>query len=201
MNRIFTTAVPVLLFVLLSVGVSAQRGRSGGGNAGAPADTPILLTAYDSAEYGLKFPAPPGMSLFTPEHPGNFRGALGNGRIVYIVDLMGNAGSVSVRYLPKATEAELSGFRNMMDTNPPQAKLSDYKKISLGSIKVGAARDKDAVEYVYEAKDTDTLTRTRQVVFLHNGNGFIFTCTAPAKDYAAVDSKSFQRLFATIEFK
>lgn len=202
MNRPCASVPCVLLLVLLSVGLSAQgRGRGGGGGTGNGSVPPTLLTVYDNTEYGMKFPAPPDFSVFTPEQPGRFRQMFADRRIIYMIDSMGTEASVSVRYLPKATDAELSGFKSTMETNPPQAKLPEYKKISVGMIKIGTARDKDAVEYVYDSKAKDTVTRTRQVVFLHNGNGFIFTCVAPQKEYPSVDGKSFQRLFATIEFK
>ncbi len=202
MKNTFASSILFLMLVLLSVGVSAQRGGGrGGGNGGGDGVPPTLLTVYDNAVYGMKFPAPPEFSIFTPEQPGRFRQMFADQRIVYLVDLVGVNAAVTVRYLPKATQAELNGFKNTMESNPPQAKLPDYKKISVAMIKIGAAHDKDAVEYAYTAKDKDTLMTVRQVVFIHNGNGFIFNCSAPEKDYASIDSKSFQRLFATIEFR
>jgi hypothetical protein len=202
MKRMFARHIVVLLLLFASVGVLAQRGGGRGGSGGGGTDgvPPTLLTEYDNAKYGMKFPAPPEFSIFTPEQPGRFRQMFAD-RIIYLVDLVGVDAAVSVRYLPKATEADVNGFKNTVESNPPQAKLPEYKKISVALIKIGAAHDKDAVEYVYTAKNNDKLITTRQVVFLHNGNGFIFTCSAPGKDYASIDKKSFQRLFATIEFK
>jgi len=202
-RALMTSAIIVLVF--LSVGLGAQ-GRGGGGRGGTGGgggtDNPNLpLTAYDSTDYGIKFPAPPDFSIFTPQKPGRFRQVFTGGRVIYLVDLMGVNASVTVRFLPKATEADVTGFKNSVDSNPPQAKLPEYKKISVAVIKIGSARDKDAIDYVYTAKDKDTLTTVRQVVFVHNGNGFIFNCSASEKDFASIDKKSFQRLFASIEFK
>lgn len=187
----------VLLVVLLSVSLSAQRG---GGARGADR-LPTLLTVYDNNEYGIKFPAPPHLLIFTPDQPGRFRQIFTERRIVYLVDLMGTSAAVTVKYLPSATEADLKSLQSALESNPPQAKLPGYKKISVGVIKIGALGDKDAVEYVYDSKDKDVTVTTRQVVFVHKGKGFTFTCVAPEKDYAAVDKKSFQALFASIQFK
>ncbi len=205
MRRLFVSAAVMALVALFSAHMSAQRGGRGGGGArggGVGGAAPTLLTVYDSTEYAIKFPAPPEFSIFTPEYPGRFRQIFRERRIIYLVDLVGKAtAAVTVRVLPKATEADLTGFRTTLDSNPPQAKLPEYRKISLAMIKIGAAGNKDAVDYVYTAKEQDALTTTRQVVFIHKDNGFIFSCAAPEKDYPSVDKKSFQPLFASIEFK
>ncbi len=203
MRNTSARSAAVLVVMLLSVALSAQRGGGGGrgGGAGSPDGPPTLLTEYDSNEYGVKFPAPPHMSMFTPEQPGKFRRFFTEGRIVYLVDLMGTSAAVTVRYLPSATEADLRALQSTLESNPPQAKLPGYRKISVGVIKIGVHGDKDAVEHVYNSKDKDVTTTTRQVVFVHKGKGFTFTCAAAEKDYAAADKRSFQPLFASIQFK
>lgn len=203
MKKTFVNATLVLLLVLLSVGLSAQRGGGGRGSssAGPEGAPPTLLTAYDSTEYGMKFPAPPELSIFTPTAPGQFRQVFTPGKIIYLVDLVGKPASVSVKFSPGVTDADLKGLKATLDSNPPQAKLPDYRKISVGLIKIGSHGDKEAVEYIYSAKEKDGVTTTRQVVFIHNGKGFTFGCVALEKDYAAVDRKSFQPLFASIEFR
>jgi hypothetical protein len=202
MRTAYSIWASILLAIVLSAGVSAQRGGGGRGGssevAGAP---PTLLTAYDNADYGIRFPAPPDFSIFTPDQPGRFRQIFTERRIAYLVDLVGADAAVTVRYLPAANEADLQGFKSTLESKPPQATLPGYKKISVGSIKIGAAHDKDAVDYVYTSKDKDLTTTTRQVVFVHKGKGFTFTCVAPEKDYASVDRKSFEKLFASIEFR
>jgi hypothetical protein len=203
MKKTFVNSTLVLLLALLSVNLSAQRGGGGRGSSGSPVDgaPPTLLTGYDSDEYGMKFPAPPDFSVFTPAAPGRFRQVFTPGRIIYLVDLMGKPASVSVKYSPGVTDADLKGLMNALESNPPQAKLPGYKKISVGMIKIGAHGDKDAVEYVFNSKEKDDMTTTRQVVFVHNGKGFTFGCVALEKDFAAVDRKSFQPLFTSIEFR
>src|SRR5512146_1898351 len=159
MQKTWARGVLVLFILMLSATSWAQRGgggRGGGGSAGSEtAVPPKLLTAYDSDDYGLKFPAPPRLSMYTPEVPGPFRQMFTERKIVYLVDLMGNSASVSVKYSPGVSDADLKGLKETLDTNPPQAKLPGYRKISLRTIKVGTAGDKDAVEYVYSTTDKD----------------------------------------------
>ncbi len=208
MKKTFVKSTLVLLLTVLSVGLSAQRGGGGGGGRGAssPSASPeanpsTLLTEYDNVDYGMKFPAPPELSIFTPAHPGPFSRMFTPGKVIYLMDLVGKPASVSVRYSPGVTDADLKGLKATLESNPPQAKLPDYKKISVGMIKIGTHGDKDAVEYVFNSKEKDGMTTTRQVVFIHNGKGFTFACAALEKDFAAVDRKSFQPLFASIEFR
>lgn len=199
-------ALVLVAAMMVPLHVAAQRGgggRGGGGGGRGDMNNPdpsISLTSYEKEEYGLKFPAAPDLSMFSDEKPSRFRQMLGQGRIVYMTNLMGGTGTVSVRVLPKATEADLKGMKASLDGNPPQAKLPEYKKISLGDIKIGVAQDKDAVEYVYSAKGKDAVVTTREVAFVHKGNGFMFVCSAPEKDFAAVNKKSFDALFSKISF-
>jgi len=201
MKKTFVNSTLVLLLTLLSVSLSAQRGGGRGSGGGAEGVPPTLLTGYDSAEYGMKFPAPPDFSVFTPEQPGRFRQVFTPGKIIYLVDLMGKPASVSVKYSPGVTDADLKGLKDVLDSNPPQAKLPGYRKISVAMIKIGTRGDKDAVEYVFNSKEKDDMTTTRQVVFVHKGKGFTFGCVALEKDFASVDRKSLQPLFASIEFR
>jgi hypothetical protein len=203
MKKTFMNSTLVVILALLSVSLSAQRGGGGRGSGGRGAEgaPPTLLTGYDSAEYGMKFPAPPDFSVFTPAQPGQFRQVFTERKIVYLVDLMGKPASVSVKYSPGVTEADLNGLKDTLDSNPPQAKLPGYRKISVAMIKIGARADKDAVEYVFNSKENDDMTTTRQVVFVHKGKGFTFGCVALEKDFASVDRKSLQPLFASIEFR
>lgn len=204
MRRSLALGILALASTLTIVPLSAQRGggRGGGGGSAPGGNAPSLLTAYENEAFGLKFPAPPNLSLFTPEQPGRFRQAFAQkGRIAYMVNLMGGSGAIVVRELPGATDADLASMKAALESNPPQAKMPDYQKVSVGTIKIGTQGSKDAVEYVYSAKENDVLVTTRQVAFVHKGNGFIFVCSAPEKDFAGVNKKSFDALFRSIEFR
>ena len=82
-----------------------------------------------------------------------------------------------------------------------QAKLPGFKKVSLKTIKIGKQRDKDAVEFVYNAEQGGTSTTFRQIAFVHAGMGFVFTCSSLQPQFGAADSQVFNPVFAHMEFK
>ena len=194
MQRTSGKAVSVLFLVMLAVPLAAQRGRRA--DAGSSAKS-----VYDSEEIGIKFPVPQGLELFTPEEPGPYTSFLSDRRIMYLVGASSRDVSVSAKYSPNVTEADLKASKDTLDSNPPQAKLPGYKKISVRFIKIGAAADKDAVEHIYNVTSNDVPTTVRQVMFLHKGRGFTFTCSAVERQYASVDKRLFEPIFARMEFR
>jgi hypothetical protein len=188
-------SIAVLALVMLAVPLAAQRGgRSGGGR-------PETKSVYDSNEYGMKFPVPPGLELYTPQDPGPYISVLSDRRIIYLVGVSSRDVSVSARYSPNVPEAELKAFKDTLDSSPPQAKLPGYKKISARVIMIGARADKEAVEHVYDVTNNNVRTTVRQVMFVHKGNGFTFTCSAVERQYASIDKRSFEPIFAAMEFR
>jgi len=194
MQRTSGKAVSVLFLVMLAVPLAAQRGRRA--DAGSSAKS-----VYDSEEIGIKFPVPQGLELFTPEEPGPYTSFLSDRRIMYLVGASSRDVSVSARYSPNVTEADLKASKDTLDSNPPQAKLPGYKKISVRFIKIGAAADKDAVEHIYNVTSNDVPTTVRQVMFLHKGRGFTFICSAVERQYASADKRLFEPIFARMEFR
>ena len=184
----------VLLLAAVSVPLSAQRGRRS--DAGSSAGR-----VYDSGEYGMKFPVPEGLELFTPEEPGPYMSILKDRRIIYLVGASSRDVSVSVKYSPGLTEADLKASKDTLDSTPPQATLPGYKKISVRFIKIGAAADKEAVEHIYTVTTSNVPTTVRQVMFLHKDRGFTFICSAVERQYAFADERLFEPIFAKMEFR
>ena len=71
----------------------------------------------------------------------------------------------------------------------------------MGVVKVGIKEDKDAVDYVYTANNKDKPFTTRQVMFLHAGKGYVVACTAPEKEFAAANKKTFDALFHKLDLR
>jgi hypothetical protein len=105
--------------------------------------------------------------------------------------------SVTSKSSPNATEAELKSYKEILDANPPQAKLEGFKKHSVRFIKIGKLADKEALEFVYDVG----ITTIRQVVFVHNGRGVTFTCSALQAQYGAAQADMFKPLFSRLEFR
>jgi hypothetical protein len=194
MRRTLGMLMAVLLLAVVSVPLAAQRGRGAGAGSSAK-------SVYDSAENGIKFPVPQGLELFTPEDPGPYTSFLSDRRIMYLVGASSRDVSVSARYSPNVTEADLKASKDTLDSNPPQAKLPGYKKISVRFIKIGTGADKDAVEHVYTVTSNNVPTTVRQVMFLHKGRGFTFMCSAVERQYASADKRLFEPIFARMEFR
>ena len=136
-------AILALLGVAAVAGdASAQRGRR------APEferpDTPMR---FDQADLGLAFDVPEGARLYTPAAPGRYRSLLGDGRIVYLENPAMRSVSVAAKVSGNVTEAELKGYKDILDTNPPQAKLEGFKKHHVRFVKIGKASDKEALEF------------------------------------------------------
>lgn len=192
LRRFALLVVPAL--VACSIVVSAQR-RGG--------DGPPTLTEYDNKDYGLFFPVPEGLSLFTPEQPGRFASLLGEAtrRIALLVNLLDQDVSIAVKCSSGVTDADLKSLKQTLDSNPPQAKLPGYKQISVDTPKVGLRSDKDAVGHVYSVMEDTVVKTIRQMMFVHKGRGFTVICSAPAKQFEQVNKKTFDRFFATIDFR
>jgi len=194
MKRTLGISMAVLLFAVLSVPLTAQRGRRS--EAGSSA-----RSVYDSEEYGVKFPVPEGLELFTSEEPGPYMSILKDRRIIYLVGASSRDVSISVRYSPGLTEADLKASKDTLDSTPPQAKLPGYKKISVRFIRIGAGADKEAVEHVYTVTTNNVPTTVRQVMFLHKDRGFTFICSAVERQFAFADKRLFEPIFARMEFR
>ena len=182
----------VLFLTALAGGVAAQRGR---GNMSV--ERPETPARFDSQELGLAFDAPPGARIYTPESPGRYKSTLGEGRFLYVESSEIRNATVLAKFSPGATEAELKGYKDILDTNPPQSKLEGFKKHSVRFIKIGKEGGQEALEFVYDTQ----LVTIRQVVVTHNGRGITFTCTSLQAQYGAAETELFKPLFARLEFR
>jgi hypothetical protein len=186
----------------LSGSIAAQRGGGGRG-----ADRPLNRTSYESADYGLKFPVPPDMDLYTPDQPGMYRRIFTERRIVYLVSPMRPEESIIVKYSDNVTEADMTSYRTAVDTNPPQAKLPGFLKIGMADITIGKDGAKPAVNFVYEMTTPKTdkspaMDMTlRQVVFVHKGRGFTVICEATKKRFEKVNKDTFDKFLSKLEFQ
>ncbi len=185
----------ILTAIFVTCFAGAAAAQRGGRNAGM--ERPETPRRFDNAELGLGFDVPEGLGLYTPERPGRYRSVLKDGRFVYL-DIPGiRSASLTAKWSPNTTEADLAGYKSILETNPPQAKLEGFKKHSVKMIKIGKNHDKDALEFVYDSGNSTV----RQVVFVHNGKGFTFTGTVLQAQFGAAEVEMFRPLFERLEFK
>jgi hypothetical protein len=179
---------------LATATLTAQRG---GGRGGITRPT---NSAFDNPEYGIRFPAPSGFDLYTAEEPGRYRRLFDQRHIAVLVNPMQIDETITVRFSGNLTDADIKGYRAAMESNPPQAKLPGYEKVSVGAAKIGQGDGVDAVEYIYKAKPEKTDETVRQLAFLHKGHGFLVTCTAEQKRFDKAN-KEFSRFLSSLEFR
>jgi hypothetical protein len=185
----------ILALVLITAVAGTALAQRGGRNAAAERpDTPMR---FDNADLGLGFDVPEGLRLYTTERPGRYRSTLVDGRFFYLENPGMRSASVVAKWSANTTEADLAAYKNILDTNPPQAKLEGFKKHGVKMIKIGKEGTKDALEFVY---DTGNST-IRQVVFVHNGKGFTFTGTVLQAQFGAAEAEMFKPLLERLEFK
>jgi hypothetical protein len=191
-----TWLVLAVALCLATFAASAQRGGGGGrGSTARPSNS-----AFDSAEYGIGFPAPSAFELYTAEEPGRYRRLFEQRHLAILVNPMQAGETIAIRVSGNLSEADLKGYRDTVETNPPQAKMAGFEKVSVADLKVGHGAGKDAVDYVYKVSQEKTDETIRQVVFLHKGRGFMITCTAEQKRFEKAN-KEFSRFLASLEFK
>ena len=191
-------AALVILCILVPPLPALAQGGGGRGMSFARPDTP---TEFDNADLGLRFVVPANLQLYTTEKPGRFRSVLAAGRFLYIVSPGMRRASVVAKASANMTEADLEAYRAILDANPPQAKLDGFKKHSLRTVKIGRHGEKDALEFVYDARENDVPVTIRQVVFVHNGQGFTFTCTSTQAEYGGAGQSVFDPVFSRLEFR
>ncbi len=198
----FTRTVFVLVFgvVLMSAGLGAQRG-GGGGRASGGFERPETPMAFDSQELKIHIDAPEHSMMYTTAVPGPYKSALVNGKFLHVDSKDYRHVAVEAKSLPKMTDADLKAFVDTLGTNPPQAKLPGFKKIGLKTIKIGKDRDKEAVEFVYNAEQNGTPMTFRLVAFVHGDNGFVFTCSSLEAESGAAESLVLVPLISHMEFR
>ena len=177
----------------------AQRGGRGGGEGGAAA--PGSQKFYDSKEYGIAFAVPAGLVLYTPEAPGRYRVSFTERKIALLVNPLRVEDSISIKYADAMTEADLKSYQALIETNPPQARLPGYEKVSLAFAKIGKDGTEEAIDYVYQVKQDGADMTLRQIVFVHNERGFTVTCSATKKGFDQANREWFGRLIKDLEFR
>ena len=185
--------VLVVLFLAAFAGeVSAQRGQRS-----MEVERPETPVRFESEELGIAFDAPQGVRVYTPAAPGRYGFVLVEGRFVYLESPRIRNASAVAKFFANATDAELKSYKDILDANPPQSKLEGFKKRSVRFITIGKKADKQALEFVYDTQSV----RIRQVVFVHNGKGITFTCTAPQPQYGTAEAEMFKPIFSRLEFR
>jgi hypothetical protein len=194
-TRNWRAVVVLAVVAVATAALSAQRG--GGGRN----ERPLNRTSYESAEYGVKFPVPGNMDLYTPDEPGIYRRVFTAGRSVFIVNPQNTEETIGIKVSAGATDAELASYKAALESHPPQAKLPGFAKVAVGDVTIGKGGGKQALNFVYRVTQDRMEMTVRQVVFIHNGRGFTVTCESLQKRFEKIDHDVFDPFLAKFEFK
>ena len=203
-QRIGGRAVVAVVCVGLAVAIAApawaQRGGGRSREGGAATEAAASKKLYENKELGIRFAVPPGLELYTPESAGRYKSAFTERKIALLVNPLRVEDSVAVKYADGMKEADLKSYQAILESNPPQAKLPGYEKVSLAFVKIGKEGAEEAIDFVYKDTQNGESTTIRQVVFVHNGRGFTLTCSAVTKDYGMANREWFEVLLRQLEF-
>jgi hypothetical protein len=164
-------------------------------------ERPETPTVFDSEELKIHIDAPEGVLIYTAAAPGRYKSLLVNGKFLHIDSMAFRNTVVEAKASPNMSEADLKGYLNVLETNPPQAKFPGYKKVSLKTIKIGKQKDKEAIDFVYNVEQNGAPTTFRQVAFVHGSSGFVFTCSSLQPRFGEADISLFSLVFSRMEFR
>jgi len=183
-----------------AVPARAQRGGGGGGRSmGGSPEGRGSKTQFDDKSLGVRFAVPPGLDLFTPSAPGRYRSAFTERKIALLVNPRQVEDTISVKYADGMTAADLKAYQVVLESNPPQAKLPGYEKVSITAGKVGKEVAEESVDFIYRATQNGEALTYRQVVFVHGGRGFTVACATRTKDFGTANREWFDSLLKHLE--
>lgn len=155
---------------------------------------------FSNEKWGIKFVVPEGVNLYTAESPGPMASRINSETPLWLVSssLASERINLKVSQFQDATEGELDQAKQMLDTNPPP--IPNYQKISVKFIKIGKQENKNAVEHIHALKQREP-KKLRQIMFIHKGRVFNFTCATSPERFDTANNQFFDLIFHNMEFK
>ena len=95
------------------------------------------------------------------------------------------------------TKEQLQHFGEQLDQSI-SSQFENFKKISQGFIKVGAA---DALEYVMQSSQRGEVFEQKQVIFTKGGVAFILICTGKSQMFDKLDKEHFQVVLRSLKVR
>lgn len=151
---------------------------------------------FESKEFGFGFIIPENVNVYTAENPGPMASRIGADTPIWIV----NSAVPTERINVKVTEgANMNDLKQMLDISAYSG-IQQYERISMKEIKIGKNQDKSAYEHIHRLKLSPP-KKLRQILFVHKGHAFGFTCSTTEGRYNATNREFFDLIFNSLEFK
>jgi hypothetical protein len=154
---------------------------------------------FDSKKFGFSFVVPEKVNVYTADNPGPMAARIRGDTPMWIVSAVIPTERINV----KVTEGESPTPEEMLkvfEGSPHGSAIPQYQKISVKAIKIGQKHDKEAVEHVH-ALTTNPPKKLRQILFVHNGNTYGFTCSTSVDRFDTANKEFFDVIFDSMGFK
>lgn len=157
---------------------------------------------FESKKFGFTFNVPENVTVYTADSPGPMTSRINSETPLWLVNssLASERINLKVSQYQDATESELEQGKRELEKGTPFRSMSQYRKISVGFIRIGKDNDKRAVEHVHTLEQR-VPKKLRQIMFIHRGRLFSFTCATSPERYDNADQQFFDVIFKTMEFK
>jgi hypothetical protein len=151
---------------------------------------------FESKKFGFSFNVPENVNVYSTDNPGPMAARIKADTPMWIVSSVIPTERINVKITEGAT---MNDLKQMLDISAYSG-LSQYQRISVKEIKIGKTQDKPAYEHIHLLKLNPPKT-LRQILFVHNGNAFGFTCSTSENRYETANREFFDTIFNTMEFK
>lgn len=155
---------------------------------------------FSNEKWGLKFIVPAGVNVYTTENPGPMASRINSETPLWLVSssLASERINLKVSQFQDATEKELDETKQQLEQSG--LPFSQYQRISVKFIKIGKQGNKKAVEHIHALKQREP-KKLRQIMFIHNGRVFNFTCATSPERFDTANNQFFDSIFSSMEFK
>ena len=177
---LFCCAV-VVSFVLPTIGLSADN-------------------IFVNEKWGLNFIIPVGVNAYTSDNAGPMASRINADTPLWLVSssLASERINLKVSQFQDATERELEENKQHLENNG--LPFPQYQKISVKYIKIGKQGNKTAMEHIHALNQREP-KKLRQVMFVHRGRVFNFTCATSPERFDTANNGFFDLIFSSMEFK
>ncbi len=158
--------------------------------------------SYENDNWGFEFVIPDGVTLYTVDDPGPMASRIDSETPLWLVNssLASERINVKVSTFQDATERELTQFKQQLDNGTLYRSVSGYQNIAVRFIEIGKNGNKRAIEHLHALEQSEP-KRLRQVMFIHRGRLFNFTCATSPERFDGADEEFFDLIFRSLEFR
>jgi len=151
---------------------------------------------FESKKFGFSFNVPENVNVYTGDNPGPMAARIKADTPMWIVSSVIPTERINVKITAGATMSDLKQMLNISSYSG----LQQYERISVKDTKIGKNQDKPAYEHIHRLK-LNPPKKLRQILFVHKGNAFGFTCSTSDDRYDTANREFFDLIFRTMEFK